>query len=66
MLRVLPFCILSPLTSQTRSSAWGSGTSSDVTSQGPIGAKVSQLLPLDQLPPRSSWNSRSETSLTMQ
>ena len=33
-----------------------------VTSYGPSGLKVSQLLPLSHWPPRSSWNSRSETS----
>ena len=37
-----------------------------VTIHGPIGAKVSHPLPLSHCPPRSSWYSRSETSLTTQ
>jgi hypothetical protein len=40
--------------------------SSVVTSHGPSGPKVSQPLPLSQVPPRSSWNSRSLTSLMVQ
>ena len=56
-----------PFTSSHRGRAWGSGTSSLVTIQGPIGANVSQLFPLVHCPPgRSIWNSRSETSLTTQ
>src|SRR3546814_10596276 len=34
------------------------------TSHGPMGPKVSQPLPLSQVPPRSIWYSRSDTSLT--
>src|SRR3954469_16953060 len=44
----------------------GSGTSSFVTSHGPSGPKVGQPLPLVQVPPRSSWYSRSDTSLQTQ
>ncbi len=40
----------------------GSATSSAVTSQGPMGAKVSALLPLVVPPPCSIWKARSETS----
>ena len=43
-----------------------SPASSFVTSQGPVGPKVSQPLPLSQVPPRSIWYSRSETSLITQ
>jgi len=55
-----------PFTSSHIASACGSGTSSAVTIHGPTGPKVSQPLPLSQVPPRSSWYSRSETSLTTQ
>lgn len=61
---VLPSCLSSPLTHSFTSRPCGSGTSSAVTSHGPSGVKVSQFLPLSQVPPRSIWNSRSETSLT--
>ena len=40
-----------------------SAISSFVTSQGPMGAKLSWLLPLVHCPDRRVWNSRSETSL---
>ncbi|MNV96228.1 hypothetical protein D3C71_1912100 [compost metagenome] len=40
-LRVLLFCTRWPLTSSHRSMACGSGTSSAMASQGPMGAKVS-------------------------
>ena len=66
MVRVLPVCMRSPLTSSHMSSFCGSGISSRVTSQGPIGPKVSQPLPLSHWPPRSSWYSRSDTSLMVQ
>ena len=43
-----------------------SPTSSGVTSQGPSGPKVGNILPLVHWPLRSSWNSRSEMSLQTQ
>ena len=55
-----------PFTSSHRSRACGSGTSSGVTSQGPIGPKLSKPLPLSQVPPRSVCHARSLTSLTTQ
>jgi len=55
------------LTSSHIFSFCGSPTSSAVTSQGPMGPKVSQPLPLSHWPPpRYSWYWRSETSLTTQ
>lgn len=59
---MVPFCFSSPLTHSLSGRFCGSGTSSAVTSQGPSGLNVSQFLPLSQVPPRSIWNSRSETS----
>ena len=59
---VVPSCFSSPLTHSLSASACGSGTSSAVTSHGPSGLNVSQFLPLSQVPPRSIWNSRSDTS----
>jgi len=38
------------------------GMDAAVTSHGPSGLNVSQFLPLSHWPPRSIWNSRSETS----
>ena len=64
MSRVLPSCMTSPLTRMRRPTFWGSAISSGVTSQGPTGPKVSQLLPLVNWPERCSWKSRSDTSLT--
>ena len=67
IVRVLPVCRRIPLTSSHMSRFCGSLISSVVTSQGPIGPKVSQPLPLphcDAL--RFIWYSRSETSLIRQ
>ena len=55
MSAVLPVCRRLPLTSSHRSRRCGSATSSRVTSHGPIGAKLSELLPLTNWPPRSFW-----------
>src|SRR5690606_2214838 len=66
MVAVDPVCIRSPLTSSHIARLPGSSTSSRVTSQGPSGPNVSQPLPLSQVPARSTWYSRSETSLTTQ
>ena len=63
MSAVVPSCRGSPLTQSRRPSACGSATSSAVTIHGPSGLNVSQFLPLSHCPPRSIWNSRSETSL---
>ena len=52
--------------SSSHGGACGSAFSSFVTIQGPTGPKVSQPLPLSQVPPRSIWYSRSLTSLTTQ
>ena len=41
----------------------GQDTSSVVTSQGPMGAKLSWPLPLSHWPPRSICQARSDTSL---
>ena len=61
---VLPRWRFSPLTSSHMLRFCGSLTSSLVTNHGPIGPKVSQLLPLFHWPPlRSIWNTRSDTSL---
>src|SRR5216683_1340090 len=54
---VEPFCRVSPFTVSSMSRCCGSLTSSLVTSQGPIGPKVSQPLPLVHWPPRSIWKS---------
>jgi hypothetical protein len=62
---VLPLCMRLPFTSNHRSSACGSRTSSAVTSQGPIGPAVSKPLPLSHCVV-AIWKARSETSLTMQ
>lgn len=59
---VVPSCRFSPFTHSRSPRACGSGTSSAVTSHGPSGLNVSQFLPLSHCPPRSNWNSRSETS----
>ena len=67
MVRVLPVCLRTPLTSSHMSRFCGSLSSSVVTSHGPIGPKVSQPLPLLHcVALRFSWYSRSDTSLTMQ
>ena len=66
MVLVWPVCMRLPLTSSHMASFCTLGTSSRVTSQGPIGPKVSQPLPLSHCGPRSSWNSRSLTSLMVQ
>jgi hypothetical protein len=58
-----PSCLRTPLTSSHMARSCGSPTSSEVTIQGPTGPKVSQPLPLSQVPPRSIWKARSETSL---
>ncbi len=63
MFLVSPSCRSSPFTHRRMPSRCGSLTSSAVTSQGPSGLNVSHDLPLSHWPPRSSWNSRSETSL---
>ena len=55
-----------PLTSSHIDSFCTSGISSLVTSHGPSGPKVSCDLPLVQLPPRSIWKFRSDTSLQTQ
>ena len=62
----VPVCRRVPFTSSHMSSFCGSATSSAVTSHGPTGQKLSQLLPLVQVGPCSICHSRSETSLTMQ
>jgi len=66
MFAVLPSWRRSPLTVVQRARACGSGTSSTVTSHGPTGPKVSALLPLVVVPPRSIWKARSDTSFTTQ
>jgi hypothetical protein len=66
ILPVVPCWRRSPLTVVHTSRAWGSPTSSAVTSQGPTGPKVSALLPLVVVPPCSIWKARSDTSSTMQ
>src|ERR1700758_591844 len=53
MVRVEPFCRLSPLTVSHMSSFCGSLISSLVTSHGPSGPKVSEPLPLVHCPARS-------------
>jgi hypothetical protein len=63
---VWPCCRRSRLTVVQSPRPCGSAISSAVTSHGPIGAKVSALLPLVVPPPCSIWNSRSETSLSRQ
>ena len=62
MSAVLPSCMVSPLTLSDSDSACTSSISSGVTSHGPSGLNVSHDLPLTHWPPRSSWNSRSDTS----
>ena len=64
MVRVLPSWKRLPLTSSHMPRFCGSAISSRVTSQGPMGAKLSQPLPLSHWPPRSIWYSRSDTSFT--
>ncbi len=59
---VVPSWRSTPLTESRTVRACGSGISSAVTSHGPSGLKVSQFFPLSQVPPRSIWYSRSETS----
>jgi hypothetical protein len=54
MFAVVPFWRVWPLTVSHMASACGSAISSGVARNGPIGAKVSQLLPLTHWPPRSS------------
>src|SRR5208337_2594623 len=66
MVAVEPLCMRSPLTSSHMSSFCASSISSGVTSHGPNGPKVGQLLPFIHWPARSIWNARSETSLHMQ
>ena len=63
---VLPRWRFCPFTSSHMSSFCTFAISSLVTSQGPSGPNVSQPLPLVQVPPRSDWKLRSETSLQMQ
>ena len=53
MVLVLPSCMRTPFTSSHMCSFCGLGTSSRVTSHGPMGPKVSQPLPLSHVPPRS-------------
>ncbi|MNL82726.1 hypothetical protein D3C87_2101740 [compost metagenome] len=65
MRAVVPACMRSPLTSSHIDRACGSGTSSFVTSQGPVGQKFGKLLPFTHCPPRSICQARSETSLTI-
>src|SRR5208283_4530196 len=61
---VLESCRISPLISIRMSSACGSGISSFVTIHGPIGAKVSKVLPISHwLVAR--WKSRALTSFTI-
>ena len=67
IVRVLPVCRRTPLTSSHMSRFCTSLISSVVTSHGPSGPNVSQPLPLfhcDAL--FFSWNSRSDTSLMTQ
>jgi DNA-binding transcriptional LysR family regulator len=63
MVAVEPVWQRLPLTSRYMLSLCTSPTSSDVTSHGPSGPKVSCDLPLVHWPPRSIWKKRSETSL---
>src|SRR5215470_428637 len=60
---VFPVCMRFPFRSSHMARPCGSRISSLVTSHGPSGAKVSKLLPLSHVWPRSSCHSRSETSL---
>src|SRR3954468_22258248 len=64
MVRVLPVCRRTPLTSSHMSRPRTSSISSGVTSHGPAGLNVSADLPLTHCPPRSVWEARSLTSLT--
>src|SRR5262252_9601970 len=66
MVLVLPRWRLSPLTSSHMSRRCGSLISSLVTSHGPMGPKLSELLPLIHCPLRSIWNTRSDTSFARQ
>ncbi|MNL69855.1 hypothetical protein D3C87_1947690 [compost metagenome] len=66
MVAVEPSWKVLPLTFNHMRRLAGSGASSRVTSQGPMGPKVSQPLPLSQVPPRSVWKARSDTSLMVQ
>ena len=66
MVLVEPFCMVLPLTVSHIFRFCGSATSSLVTSHGPVGPNVSQLLPLVHWPWRSVWKARSETSWTTQ
>src|SRR3954447_20537773 len=67
MVLVEPCCRYLPLTVSHMSRFCGSLISSLVTSHGPSGPNVLQLLPLYHWPPeRSIWKVRSETSLPMQ
>ena len=50
---VVPSCLTVPLTVRRRLNAWGSSTSSGVTTQGPLGHDASRLLPLKYWPPQS-------------
>ena len=59
---VFDCCITSSLTRHSIASACGSGISSAVTSDGPIGQNVSSDLPRVHWP-SPNWRSRAETSL---
>jgi len=59
-------CMVSPLRSSHSGRACGSGTSSAVTSQGPMGQKPGADLPLTHCPPRSFCQSRSDRSFSVQ
>ena len=63
---VLPLCMRLPLTSSHIARFCTSGTSSRVTSHGPVGPKVSQDLPLVHCPVSWVWKCRSDTSLMTQ
>ena len=62
MSAVVARCMTSSLTRHSMASACGSGSSSAVTSAGPIGQKVSSDLPRVHWP-SPNWRSRAETSL---
>ena len=62
--RVFELCSVSPPISSEISSACGSGISSLVTIQGPMGANVSNVLPISHCVV-AVWKSRALTSLTM-
>ncbi len=66
MVSVLPFCIRWLFTLSVIRNLGASVSSALVVGHGPSGLNMSQLLPLLHCPPRSRWNSRSETWCEMQ